>query len=307
MSSSNQFPTDFVPVSRPLVEELGFQVAYLFGIVWNYCQMENGICNASHDTIAKRAGMSRRSVITHLDELIKAGYIEDLTPDVRNTPHHLSTKIGVQKLHTKERVIEEEKPIEEPEGCENPAHQNEEGVQNLHTRYAKNAHRGMQNLHKNRQSQETESIEDIPNGSDELSDNPSEQPPLEALGDKWNKANKTIVGNKFLELTHLKPPPAKSKTAGYWWGWLFEIFEMAGRDSTETCRVMEIVIENMRQKRLDITSPKSLINLARIVTSGQELSGGHRNGQITNPYPRGPTPTEDQLRAYQEAEGYDSS
>jgi hypothetical protein len=169
MSDSDKFPTDFVPVSRPLVEELGYQAAYIFGIVWNYCQMESGICNASHDTIAGRAGMSRRSAITHLDELIKAGYIEDLTPDVRNAPHHLSTKIGVQKLHSKERITKEERPAQEPERCENPAHQNGVGMQNLHSGYAKNAHRGMQNLHKNRQNKETELIEDSPIGDVETS------------------------------------------------------------------------------------------------------------------------------------------
>lgn len=155
MSDSDRFPTDFIPVSRPLVEELGYQAAYIFGIVWNYCQMESGICNASHDTIANRAGMSRRSVITHLDELIDKGYVEDLTPDVRNAPHHLSTKKGVQILHSKERTIKEEEPIEEPGGYENPAHQNGVGMQELHSRCAKNAQPGMQILHKKRQSKKT--------------------------------------------------------------------------------------------------------------------------------------------------------
>jgi hypothetical protein len=166
MSDSDKFPTDFVPVSRPLVDELGYQAAYIFGIVWNYCQMESGICNASHDTIANRAGMSRRSVIDYIEKLIEAGYIEDLTPDTRNAPHHLSTKKGVQILHTKEKAARESKQEEQPkeetpilpqeaEGYENPAHQNGVGVQNLPSGYAKNAHQGMQNLHKNRKSQET--------------------------------------------------------------------------------------------------------------------------------------------------------
>lgn len=162
---SDKFPTDFVPVSRPLVEELGYQAAYIFGIIWNYCQMESGICNASHDTIAGRAGMSRRSVIDYIGDLIKAGYIEDLTPDVRNAPHQLSTKKGVQILHSKERTAKEERPIEEPKRCENPAQQNGAGMQELHSGYAKTAHRGMQNLHKKRKSQETESTEELPKGN----------------------------------------------------------------------------------------------------------------------------------------------
>lgn len=165
MSDSDKFPTDFVPVSRPLVEELGYQAAYIFGLIWNYCQMESGICNASHDTIANRAGMSRRSVIDYIEKLIEAGYIEDLTPDTRNAPHHLSTKKGVQILHSKERTIKEEKPVKGPEGCENPAQQNGVGMQELHSGYAEIAQPGMQNLHKNRKNQETDLTEELPKGN----------------------------------------------------------------------------------------------------------------------------------------------
>lgn len=167
VSTSDKFAADFVPVSRALVEELGYQVAYVFGIVWNYCQMENKICNASHDTIANRAGMSRRSVITHIDKLIEAGYIEDLTPDVRNAPHHLCTKKGMQNLHTEEHTIKEEVVEGEPEidketvyqepvESAEVAHQNGTGMQELPSGCEKIAQLGMQNLHLNKQIQETD-------------------------------------------------------------------------------------------------------------------------------------------------------
>lgn len=282
MSDSNKFPTDFVPVSRPLAEELGYQAAYVFGVIWQYCQMEKGFCDASHETIAERAGMSRRSVIDYIEKLIKAGYVEDLTPGVRNAPHQLCTKKGVQILHTKERVMKEEKPIEEPDRYANPAQQNGAGMQELPSGCANSAQLGMQNLHLNRQSQETESIESSKDNID---------------SQKWNNANKKIVGDKFLELTHLKPPINK-KTKGAWWGWLFEIFEMAGKDSAETCRVMGIVINHMRHKHLDITSPKSLINYSRIVTSGQELNGASGYGPaIPRASPTRPKMTEEEERA----------
>lgn len=118
--------------------------------------MELGVCKASHDTIAERAGMSRRSVIDLIKILIKAGYIEDLTPEVRNEPHKLCTKKGMQNLHTKEHNIKEE----EPERYAEFAHQNGEGMQDLPTRYAKSAQLGMQNLHKNRYIEEIDSIDD---------------------------------------------------------------------------------------------------------------------------------------------------
>lgn len=95
--------------------------------------------------------------------------------------------------------------------------------------------------------------------------------------EKWNNANKKVVGDKFLELTQLKPP-TNDKTKGAWWGWLYEIFEMAGKDAAETCRVMGIVVGYMRGRHTDITSPKSLISYSRVVVSGQELGGdGVRN------------------------------
>jgi DNA-binding Lrp family transcriptional regulator len=257
MSDSDKFPTDFVPVSRPLVEELGYQTAYIFGIVWNYCQMESGICNASHDTMANRAGMSRRSVITRLDELIKAGYIEDLTPDVRNAPHHLSTKIGVQKLHSKERVIKEETPTEEPERCKNPTHQNGVGMQNLHSGYAKNAHRGMQNLHKNRQSQETELI-DTPNGV-------GSQKPPEIQVEKQVKENRRGEGprwelmNEFIALSGIPIP--KDKSSKYWWSQIGVIYEITQKDAKTGKKLMKEAFE--RLGRENVYDPGSLVKTIR--------------------------------------------
>ncbi len=175
MADSDKFPTDFIPVSRPLIKELGYEAAYIFGVIWNYCQMEKGFCDAAHQTIADRADMSRKSVIKYIEKLTKAGYIEDLTPDVRNAPHRLCTKKGVQILHSKEHTIKEERPIEEPERCEEIAQQEPVGMQNLPSRYAEIAQLGMQNLHKNRKSQETDSREIL------SKDNSGSSPPSDSI------------------------------------------------------------------------------------------------------------------------------
>lgn len=111
--------------------------------------------------------------------------------------------------------------------------------------------------------------------------------------EKWNNTNKKIVGDKFFELTQLKKPTNK-KTVGAWWGWLYEIFEIAGKDAAETCRIMAIVVENMRTKPLPISSPKSLVNLSRTVASGQELSGEYRNNGPARASPQTPTLTPEQ-------------
>jgi hypothetical protein len=181
MLDLTSFPTEFVPVSQILVQEFDYQTAYVFGVVWRYCQMEEGVCNASHESIAGTAGMARRTVIPYIEKLIKAGYIEDLTPDIRNRPHDLCTKKGVQKLHTKEQEYRKE----QEKRCAENAHQEQEkyaksaqqtpsGMQELPTSSAKSAHQnagGMQNLHLNRESLNCNSIE-----HDNLSDDKAAKP-----------------------------------------------------------------------------------------------------------------------------------
>lgn len=112
-----------------------------------------------------------------------------------------------------------------------------------------------------------------------ISPNGDNAPELQADSEKWDKTNKTIIGNKFLELTHLKPP-SDEKTRGYWWGGLHELFKMGNKDPAETCRVMAAVVRYMQDENLTISSPKSLHNLARAVVSGQELKpkNGANNG-----------------------------
>lgn len=86
---------------------------------------------------------------------------------------------------------------------------------------------------------------------------------------------KTIVRNKFFELTQLSEPP--KKTMGTWWGWISELLTIGQSDPIKTCHIMETVIVYMRNEHLTITSPKSIINLARTLASGQELVSKNGN------------------------------
>lgn len=95
---------------------------------------------------------------------------------------------------------------------------------------------------------------------------------------KWNNVNKKIVGDKFLELTQV-PFPTNPKTKGVWYGWLFEIFELANKDPAETCRIITLVVKDMQKKHLTISSPKSLHWGARAIVSGQELNGAQNGTQ----------------------------
>lgn len=77
----------FTPLIDSLSKEIGVIGAAVFGRMWRYCQMENGICHASLTTIASELGVSIRTVIRYSDELVTLGYLKDLTPDLRNKPH----------------------------------------------------------------------------------------------------------------------------------------------------------------------------------------------------------------------------
>jgi len=77
----------FTPVIDTLVEEIGLMPALVYGVVWRYCQMEDGICRASLEKIGSRIGISRKTVERHIKELCRAGYLKDMTPDLRNRPH----------------------------------------------------------------------------------------------------------------------------------------------------------------------------------------------------------------------------
>lgn len=111
-------PTQFIstisgvtPTPDVLVNEYGFVTALVWGRVWRYCQMHDGVCRAAIDTIAEGLGMSGRTIIRHLDALCKDGYLFDMTPDLRHKPHiyadtgkikvRVSFEVGMTESHTR--------------------------------------------------------------------------------------------------------------------------------------------------------------------------------------------------------------
>jgi len=77
----------FIPVIDVLAQELGLMEAVVYGIVWRYCQMDDKICYASQETIARHANISRKTVHRHITRLCERGYLEDKTPERQGTPH----------------------------------------------------------------------------------------------------------------------------------------------------------------------------------------------------------------------------
>ena len=77
----------FTPVIDGVSDDVGREAAYLFGVIWRYCQMQNGVCYASIDNIAERANVERKYVIRYVKVLCEYGYLKDLTPDQKHAPH----------------------------------------------------------------------------------------------------------------------------------------------------------------------------------------------------------------------------
>jgi DnaD/phage-associated family protein len=77
----------FTPVIDSVMRETSLTAAVVFGGMWRYCQMKNGVCQATLEKIAERVGLSRQAIIEHIKKLEETGYIEDMTPNLRNKPH----------------------------------------------------------------------------------------------------------------------------------------------------------------------------------------------------------------------------
>lgn len=78
----------FTPVFDAMVEVYQDKIrALVFGAVWRYCQLEDGVCKASLETIGKMIGVDKATVQRHVVVLCEDGYLRDLTPGLRHRPH----------------------------------------------------------------------------------------------------------------------------------------------------------------------------------------------------------------------------
>ena len=77
----------FTPVIDEVVKATSLMSAVVFGRIWRFCQMPDGVCNASLETISEDIGIDKASVMRHAKILVEQGYLEDLSPDLRNHPH----------------------------------------------------------------------------------------------------------------------------------------------------------------------------------------------------------------------------
>ncbi len=87
------FRKTYFPTPEIIVQQYGRSTAVVWGIIFGLTQIPKelgglGYCNASKETIAKKADMTTRAVRPKVALLVDEGWLEDLTPDRTHRPHH---------------------------------------------------------------------------------------------------------------------------------------------------------------------------------------------------------------------------
>lgn len=62
-------------ISDSISKELGAIPAIVFGVILRHQKMTGGVCKASHETLAEKAGLNRRTIMRQIDTLIALGYV----------------------------------------------------------------------------------------------------------------------------------------------------------------------------------------------------------------------------------------
>lgn len=78
----------FTPYSEELAHEFDPLTSLVYGKVWRFAQMDEGVCRASAERIADELGYQRKAVGKKLKLLADNGYlIETTKPGLKNRPH----------------------------------------------------------------------------------------------------------------------------------------------------------------------------------------------------------------------------
>lgn len=77
----------FTPAPDVLIKKFGYVTALVWGKIWRYCQMSDGVCRAKLERMADELGMSERTIMRHADTLCGDGFLLDTTPELKNRPH----------------------------------------------------------------------------------------------------------------------------------------------------------------------------------------------------------------------------
>lgn len=104
--------TLYTPIFESIVSLDGIKLAdaATFGIVWRFCQMDKGLCNAAPEKMADKIGVSTKTVRRSLAVLQEKGLIKNLTPNKRNDTHDYVLTDYAKRLISEELVGQNDQP-----------------------------------------------------------------------------------------------------------------------------------------------------------------------------------------------------
>lgn len=87
-----------------VTQDVGLISSVVYGLVWRHCQMKDGVCKKNAAELAEMLAVEEKTIRRHLKKLCDAGYIRDLTPELRNRPH-IYADAGKVKISGKVEVL----------------------------------------------------------------------------------------------------------------------------------------------------------------------------------------------------------
>ncbi len=96
-----------------LVSEFGLVGAAVYGVVWRYCQMRDGACRASYETLGAEIGVEKSTVRRHVRKLRDAQYLAQIHNGGNSTSWFIIGEKQIGREHTK-KTKELNKPVKKP-------------------------------------------------------------------------------------------------------------------------------------------------------------------------------------------------
>jgi hypothetical protein len=97
-----------------LIEKYDLITAAVYGRVWRFSKMRDGVCYASVSKIAQSIGVSYVTALRRLKKLVDEGYLIDQTPELRNAPHTYVLTGKLDVVHTSQtKVVHDPSSIRE--------------------------------------------------------------------------------------------------------------------------------------------------------------------------------------------------
>lgn len=116
MTRSNSFQARpfYTPLFDILISEFDLMTAAVYGRVWRFSKMHDGVCYASVSKIAQSIGVSYVTALRRLKKLVDEGYLIDQTPELRNAPHTYVLTGKLDVVHTSQtKVVHDPSSIRE--------------------------------------------------------------------------------------------------------------------------------------------------------------------------------------------------